>query len=285
MLLRTKLHGKTYEFPDIRLLMGKANEEKSGDHSRVLARRRPPSGLPRNWCWPKCRSGCCARIPPCPTTRTKSRASFRMPSTNHLQRDQRLDGGGVPRMDSGRYHLADMIRRISHGLTAEMISGVTKLMSNLDLMYARQEDARHGALQQHHRRAGHAFQPHAAQPSHRLARRHPRRNLRRPVLRLRRLGHRHQPGRRLVWLRRAPARYDLRCHQDLEHPHPKLRAGARHHPDEVHGIRFAGRAGLPVPCRFAERQRLLWHLGRHAGRSLCPGQKALFPQRSQLHVF
>ena len=31
MLLRTKLHGKTYEFPDIRLLMGKANEEKSGD--------------------------------------------------------------------------------------------------------------------------------------------------------------------------------------------------------------------------------------------------------------
>ena len=31
MLLRTKLHGKTYEFPDLRLLMGKANEEKSGD--------------------------------------------------------------------------------------------------------------------------------------------------------------------------------------------------------------------------------------------------------------
>ena len=31
MLLRTKLFGKTYEFPDIRLLMGKANEEKSGD--------------------------------------------------------------------------------------------------------------------------------------------------------------------------------------------------------------------------------------------------------------
>ena len=31
MLLRTKLHGKVYEFPDIRLLMGKANEEKSGD--------------------------------------------------------------------------------------------------------------------------------------------------------------------------------------------------------------------------------------------------------------
>src|SRR2546423_8191740 len=31
MLLRTKLHGQTYEFPDLRLLMGKANEVKSGD--------------------------------------------------------------------------------------------------------------------------------------------------------------------------------------------------------------------------------------------------------------
>ena len=37
MLLRTKLHGKTYEFPDIRLLMGKANEEKSGDQLAGVA--------------------------------------------------------------------------------------------------------------------------------------------------------------------------------------------------------------------------------------------------------
>ena len=31
MLLRTKLHGKTYEFPDIRLLMGKANGKLTGN--------------------------------------------------------------------------------------------------------------------------------------------------------------------------------------------------------------------------------------------------------------
>jgi len=37
MLLRTKLHGKTYDFLDIRLLMGKANEEKSGDHLAGVA--------------------------------------------------------------------------------------------------------------------------------------------------------------------------------------------------------------------------------------------------------
>jgi ethanolamine ammonia-lyase large subunit len=36
MLLRTRLHGKQYEFPDVRVLMGKANEEKSGDQIRPV---------------------------------------------------------------------------------------------------------------------------------------------------------------------------------------------------------------------------------------------------------
>src|SRR5512135_3305711 len=37
MLLRTRLFGKIYEFPDFRTLMGKANEEKSGDRLAGLA--------------------------------------------------------------------------------------------------------------------------------------------------------------------------------------------------------------------------------------------------------
>ena len=37
MLLRTKLHGHTYEFPDLRILMGKANEAKSGDRLADVA--------------------------------------------------------------------------------------------------------------------------------------------------------------------------------------------------------------------------------------------------------
>ena len=53
MLLRTKLHGKTYEFPDIRLLMGKANEEKSGDRlagvgaETAAERVAPPRAVPQ----------------------------------------------------------------------------------------------------------------------------------------------------------------------------------------------------------------------------------------------
>ena len=71
MLLRTKLHGKTYEFPDIRLLMGKANEEKSGDRLAGVAARPRPNARPPRWCWPRCRCGCCVRTRPCRTSRTR----------------------------------------------------------------------------------------------------------------------------------------------------------------------------------------------------------------------
>ena len=37
MLLRTKLFGHLYDFPDLRVLMGKANEEKSGDRLAGVA--------------------------------------------------------------------------------------------------------------------------------------------------------------------------------------------------------------------------------------------------------
>jgi len=37
MKLRARLHGETYEFADLRALMGKANEEKSGDRLAGLA--------------------------------------------------------------------------------------------------------------------------------------------------------------------------------------------------------------------------------------------------------
>ncbi len=50
MLLRTKLHGKTYEFPDIRILMGKANEEKSGDRLAGVAAETAAERIAARWC-------------------------------------------------------------------------------------------------------------------------------------------------------------------------------------------------------------------------------------------
>ena len=48
MLLRTRLHGTLYEFRDLRVLMGKANEEKPGFHHRHSQHASAPRPLP---CW------------------------------------------------------------------------------------------------------------------------------------------------------------------------------------------------------------------------------------------
>ena len=49
MLLRTKLFGKTYEFGDIRELMGKANEPKSGDELAGVAATSVASSSPNGF--------------------------------------------------------------------------------------------------------------------------------------------------------------------------------------------------------------------------------------------
>lgn len=137
MLLRTKLFGHTYDFPDLRMLMGKANEEKSGDRLAGVAAE---------------------------TTAERAAARFVLAEVPlHVLRahpavpyDQdevtRVIDDGLNETIYGEFKdrtvgelrewlLADtttsaMISRLAAGLTAEMIAAVTKLMSNLDLIYA-----------------------------------------------------------------------------------------------------------------------------------------------------
>jgi ethanolamine ammonia-lyase large subunit len=137
MLLRTKLHGKTYEFPDIRLLMGKANEEKSGD---TLAGVGADTAAER----------VAARLVLAEVSMRVIRENPAVPYDQDEVTRVIQDGvdesiyGEVKDKTVGEFRewiladttTPDMIRRISGGLTAEMIAGVTKLMSNLDLMFA-----------------------------------------------------------------------------------------------------------------------------------------------------
>jgi ethanolamine ammonia-lyase large subunit len=136
MLLRTKLFGKTYEFPDLRLLMGKANEEKSGDRlagvaaettaeraaARVVLAEVPLSALRHN--------------PAVPYDQDEVTRAIHDGLNETIYAEIKDWTAGELR----EWLLADttsgeMIRRISAGLTAEMIAAVTKLMSNLDLIY------------------------------------------------------------------------------------------------------------------------------------------------------
>ena len=135
MLLRTKLHGKSYEFPDLRVLMGKANEERSGDRLAGVAAETAAERV-------------AARLVlaevPLWVLRATPAAPYDQDEVTRIIHDA-LNAriyGEIKDWTVGQLRewiLADtttgeMIRRVSNGLTAEMISAVTKLMSNLDLM-------------------------------------------------------------------------------------------------------------------------------------------------------
>lgn len=137
MILKTRLAGHTYEFKSVKEVMAKANEQKSGD---ILA-------------------GIAAES-------DSERIAAKEVLANLLMSDLRnnpavdYDIDDVTRMDQDGVNASvynriknmtvgefrewildyntkeDDLKAISKGLTAEMIAGVTKLMSNLDLVYA-----------------------------------------------------------------------------------------------------------------------------------------------------
>ena len=137
MLLRTKLHGKTYEFPDIRLLMGKANEEKSGDQLAGVAAATVAERVAARLVLAEVPLKVLRENPAVPYDQDEITRVIQDAVDENIYNELKDKTVG----DFREWLLADtttpdMIRRASNGLTAEMIAGVTKLMSNMDLMYA-----------------------------------------------------------------------------------------------------------------------------------------------------
>ncbi len=137
MLLRTKLAGKTYEFPDIRILMGKANEEKSGD---LLA------GVAAETTAERAAAKLVLAEVPLWVLRQTPAVPYEEDEVTRLIQDSVDEQiyAGIKDWTVGalrEWLLADTtspdrLHRISGGLTAEMIAAVTKIMSNMDLIYA-----------------------------------------------------------------------------------------------------------------------------------------------------
>lgn len=137
MILKTKLFGHVYEFKSICEVMAKANEEKSGDRlagiaaetaeERVAAKvvlanltlndlRNAPAVLYEE--------DEVTRIIQDDVNETIFR-EFRNMTVAEF-REWLLDGNTT----------SEMVRRASRGITSEIVAGVCKLMSNLDLIYA-----------------------------------------------------------------------------------------------------------------------------------------------------
>lgn len=137
MILRTKLFGKQYEFPDLRVLMGKANEEKSGDRLAGLAADTTAERAAAKLVLAEVPLWALYENPVLPPDQDEvTRVIFEgLNQTSYLEIKDWTVGQLREWLLSNETD-GDQIKRIANGLTAEMISAVTKLMSNMDLVLA-----------------------------------------------------------------------------------------------------------------------------------------------------
>lgn len=137
MILRTTLLGKTYGFRDIRQVLAKANEDKTGDRLAGLAAETAQERV-------------AAKVVLAAVTLEELRENPAVPyETDEVTRIIQDDLNETVYREIKGWTVSDLrewilseattggdIRRISRGLTSEMVAAVAKLMSNLDLIYA-----------------------------------------------------------------------------------------------------------------------------------------------------
>ena len=137
MILKTRLFGHVYEFKSVREVMAKANEEKSGDKLAGIAAETAEERV-------------AAKVVLSNLTVNDVRNSPAVPYeadevTRIIQDDvnetiyntfKNWTMAGLREWILDERTTGDMIKRLSRGLTSEVVAGVCKLMSNLDLIYA-----------------------------------------------------------------------------------------------------------------------------------------------------
>lgn len=137
MLLRTKLFGHTYEFADIKDLLAKANEEKSGDQQAGIAARSAAERVAAKYVLAEVPLGVLRENPVVPYDEDEvTRAIDDAINETIYQEIKGWKVGDFREWILSNKTTGDDIRRISNGLTGEMVAAVTKLMGNLDLVVA-----------------------------------------------------------------------------------------------------------------------------------------------------
>ena len=137
MILKTTLLGKTYAFGSVKEVLAKANEEKTGDKLAGLAAETAQERVAAKVVLSALQLSDLRENPAVPyeedeVTRIiqddvneKVYAKIRNWTVAELREwllDENTTGGDI--------------RKLSRGLTSEMVAAVAKLMSNLDLIYA-----------------------------------------------------------------------------------------------------------------------------------------------------
>ena len=137
MILKTRLFGHTYEFKSVREVMAKANEEKSGDKLAGIAAETAEERVAAKYVLANLTLNDLRNNPAVPYEEDEV--------TRIIQDDvnakifNEIKNWTVSEFREWLLDInttTEMIRRVSRGLTSEMVAGVCKLMSNLDLIYA-----------------------------------------------------------------------------------------------------------------------------------------------------
>lgn len=136
MLLRTKLFGKTYEFGSVKEVLAKANEDKSGDHQAGIAASTVAERMAAKHVLAELTLETLRQNPAVPYDEDEvTRVIDDAVNETIYQEIKGWKVGEFREWILSDKTTGDMIRRVSNALTGEMVAGVTKLMSNLDLIY------------------------------------------------------------------------------------------------------------------------------------------------------
>ncbi len=137
MILKTRLAGRVYEFKSIKDVMAKANEQKSGDVLAGLAAESDSERLAAKEVLANLLMS---------DLRNAPAVDYEVDDVTRMDQDG-VDAAAynkIKNMTVGEFRewilsyaaTETAIKEVRKGLTAEMVAGVTKLMSNLDLIYA-----------------------------------------------------------------------------------------------------------------------------------------------------
>ena len=135
MTLKTKLFGETYQFRSIKELLAKANELKSGDQLAGIAAETASERMAAKFVLADLPLWALRENPVVPYEEDEITRVIQ--DAVNLPIYEEIKNWTVGQLRE--WILADttdgsMIRRISRGLTSEMVAAVAKLMSNMDLM-------------------------------------------------------------------------------------------------------------------------------------------------------
>lgn len=137
MLLRTQLFGRSYQFRDLRELMGKANEPKSGDELAGVAARTAVERVAARYVLAHVPLQLLRENPAVPPESDEVTRAIEEGLDEAVYRPvQHWTVGDLREWLLADSTSGEMIGQLSPGLTPEMVAAVTKLMSNLDLVYA-----------------------------------------------------------------------------------------------------------------------------------------------------